>query len=109
MTWLEVASIAAGLGIGYWLVSVFMRHPEGDTVVDVPSDPEVELDAKRPWYEVLEVTEWASDEEVTAAYRSKASQYHPDKVATMGPEIRALALLKMREINDAWQEARRRH
>lgn len=106
MTWLEAASIAAGLGIGYWLVSVFTRRPgEGD---DLDAPPPADAEQKRLWHEVLEVSEWASDEEVAAAYRAKAAQYHPDKVATMGPEIRALAESKMREINAAWHEASRR-
>lgn len=114
MSWVELASIAAGLGIGYWLVSVFTQRP--DDVAGMPADdgsppPESDADASlgaRPWHEVLEVSEWAADEAVAAAYRAKAAQYHPDKVATMGPEIRALAALKMAEINAAWREARRR-
>lgn len=111
MTWVELASIAAGLGIGYWLVSVFTRRPDEDADSGMPP-PEFDAPAggaERPWHEVLDVSEWASGEEVAAAYRAKATQYHPDKVATMGPEIRALAALKMAEINVAWREARRRH
>lgn len=115
MSWVELASIAAGLGIGYWLVSVFIHRPDEAADADIHADegapPESEVkagDAERPWHEVLEVSEWASDEAVAAAYRAKAAQYHPDKVATMGPEIRALATLKMVEINAAWREARRR-
>lgn len=109
MTWVEAASIAAGLGIGYWLVSVFTRRPDDDAGIDMPPPVDgVDMEQTRPWHEVLDVSEWASDEEVTAAYRAKAAQYHPDKVATMGPEIRALATLKMREINAAWSEASRR-
>lgn len=112
MTWLEAASIVAGLAIGYWLVSVFTRRPDEDAGADAGMPPP-EFDAQtggveRPWHEVLDVSEWASDEEVAAAYRAKAAQYHPDKVATMGPEIRALAALKMAEINAAWRDARRR-
>jgi DnaJ-domain-containing protein 1 len=112
MTWVELASIAAGLGIGYWLVSVF-THRSDDAADAEGGLPPPESDApagaaERPWHEVLEVSEWAPDEAVAAAYRAKAAQYHPDKVATMGPEIRALAALKMAEINAAWREARRR-
>lgn len=109
MTWLEAASIAAGLGIGYWLVSVFTHRPDRQMEDGLPPpDVETDADGERPWHEVLDVSEWATDEEVAAAYRAKAAQYHPDKVATMGPEIRALAALKMAEINAAWREARRR-
>lgn len=34
-------------------------------------------------------------------------QYHPDKVATLGPEIRALAERKTRELNQAYEDAMR--
>lgn len=110
MRWVEVASIMAGLGIGYWLVSVFMHRDENAQDELTPPLDAVEPTAnERPWYEVLNVSEWASEEAVKAAYRSKISENHPDKVATMGAEIRALATLKTREINDAYREAMRRY
>ncbi|WP_256645472.1 J domain-containing protein [Thermomonas paludicola] len=109
MTWVEMASIAAGLGIGYWLVTVFTHRPDDADIEMPPPDAVEETSDARPWHEVLEVSEWASDEEVTAAYRARITQYHPDKVATLGAEIRALAALKAREINDAYRNARRRH
>ena len=58
-----------------------------------------------PWYVVLDVDRSASRAEITAAYRSRISQYHPDKVARMGPEIRALAEKKSAEINAAYETA----
>ena len=60
-----------------------------------------------PWYVVLDVDRSASRAEITAAYRSRISQYHPDKVARMGPEIRALAERKSAEINAAYETALR--
>ena len=58
-----------------------------------------------PWYVVLDVDRSASRAAITAAYRSRISQYHPDKVARMGPEIRALADKKSAEINAAYEAA----
>ncbi len=53
-------------------------------------------------YMVLGVAKGASKEEISDAYRSKAQQYHPDKVAHMAPEFQALAEQKMQEINEAY-------
>lgn len=58
-----------------------------------------------PWYVVLDVDRSASRAQITAAYRARISQYHPDKVARMGPEIRALAEKKSAEINAAYDSA----
>ena len=60
-----------------------------------------------PWYVVLDVDRSASRAQITAAYRARISQYHPDKVARMGPEIRALAEKKSAEINTAYETALR--
>ncbi|MFT4178678.1 MAG: J domain-containing protein [Thermomonas sp.] len=109
MTFIEGASIVAGLGIGYWLVSVFTRDPDQhdlDPSVDAEK-PTPGFDASAPWYEVLGVSEWASEEEVTAAWQAKQAQYHPDKVAAMGPEFRELAERKLAAIEQAYQDAMR--
>ena len=41
--------------------------------------------------------------------RKLASQYHPDKVASLGPELRELAERKSREITQAYREVMRAH
>ena len=110
MTWYEGLAIASGLAIGYWLVSVFTapRDPDADAP-EKPVGPSNSDVAEAPWHEVMGVSEWATEEQVTAAYRDRVGQYHPDKVATMGPEIRVLAERKTRELNDAYRQFRRRH
>lgn len=51
-------------------------------------------------YEILGVSENASDEEIKKAYRKLAKQYHPDNY-TDNP-LKNLADEKMKEINDAY-------
>lgn len=62
----------------------------------------------RPPYEVLDVRPGASQEEISAAYRRLVQQYHPDKVANMAPEFRELAERRMKEINAAYEQLKRR-
>lgn len=55
-------------------------------------------------FEVLDVPENASMEDIEQAYRKKISDYHPDKVANAAPELKALAEQRAREINAAYDE-----
>ncbi len=59
------------------------------------------------WFRILEVSEDASQEQIVTAYKQKIHQYHPDKVAQMGAEIRELAELKSQQINAAYGYARK--
>jgi len=52
-------------------------------------------------YKVLGLTKDASDEEVRRAYRKLALQYHPDRVATLGDDVKEAAKKKFQELNDA--------
>ncbi len=54
-------------------------------------------------YDILEVSPAASVDTITAAYRSLISRYHPDKVATLGQDLRDLAAQRATEINTAYQ------
>ncbi|BBO75817.1 hypothetical protein DSCW_32340 [Desulfosarcina widdelii] len=53
-------------------------------------------------YKVLEIEPGASKEEIKAAYRRLAAQYHPDKVQHLGREIRELAETRFKEIQQAY-------
>lgn len=52
-------------------------------------------------YKVLGISPDATDDEVRKAYRKMALQYHPDRVATLGDDVKAAATKKFQEINDA--------
>lgn len=52
-------------------------------------------------YKVLEISPDATDEEVKAAYRRQALKHHPDKVASLGEDVRRAAEKKFQEINNA--------
>ena len=52
-------------------------------------------------YKVLGILPSATDDEVKAAYRKMALKHHPDRVASLGEDIRKAAEEKFQEINAA--------
>ena len=54
-------------------------------------------------YAVLEISPSATDDEVKSAYRRMAMKNHPDKVATLGPEVQKAAAEKFRKIQEAYE------
>ena len=54
-------------------------------------------------YAVLEISPSATDDEVKSAYRRMAMKNHPDKVATLGPEVQKAAEEKFRKIQEAYE------
>lgn len=55
-------------------------------------------------YKVLGIDSSATDEEVKKAYRRMAMKYHPDKVESMGEEMKKNAEAQFREINEAYEQ-----
>jgi hypothetical protein len=134
VSFVEIGTILVGLVVGYWIVSVLFdwlaarrrgvfgqgEPVSRDGVADSPgaargpsqSPPPLNLpgnDDPANWPQVLEVVSTASPQQITAAYRRKIAQYHPDKVAQMGAEIRGLAELRSRQINAAYDFAMKLH
>jgi DnaJ-domain-containing protein 1 len=111
MTLTELTVSFLGLVTGYLVVSAVMGRKTKDAPRAPPAPPAppppAGLDTDRAvtlsnWYRVLGVREAATRDEITAAYKKLISQYHPDKVAQMGAEIRALAEAKSKQINASY-------
>lgn len=54
-------------------------------------------------YRILEIEPTATDEEVKKAYRRMAVKYHPDKVATLGPDVQKAAEEKFKAVSTAYE------
>jgi DnaJ like chaperone protein len=61
-----------------------------------------EQDLSGQHYATLGLDKGASGDEIKKAYRKLSMQYHPDKVAHLGDEFRAIAEGKMKDINAAY-------
>jgi len=105
MSLTQIVVILAGLFAGYRLVGYMLSPGTGDDDKRTPEDAGSDTPQPQRWYEVLEVSESASREEITRAWRQKLAQYHPDKVATLGDDIRAVAEEQTKRINAAYEEA----
>ena len=58
-------------------------------------------------YAVLEISPTATDDEVRSAYRRMAMKNHPDKVATLGPEVQKAAAEKFRQVQEAYESIKK--
>lgn len=102
MNGMDIVVIGLCLAIGYKFVSAMMAAPRGD-MADAP-DPKaaLQLDTRRPWYEVLGVAPDASRREIDTAYQALIAQYHPDKFIQHGDDIREVARVRAKELNAAY-------
>jgi len=58
-------------------------------------------------YEILEISESATDEEVKRAYKKMAVKYHPDKVSYLGEEAQETASQKFKKVNEAYEKIKK--
>ena len=70
---------------------------EVDSMLNL-SDGSTNLEAA---YKVLEISPNATDDEVRKAYKQLALKHHPDRVATLGEDVKRAAEKKFQEINAA--------
>lgn len=88
-------------GFASYFSAESLFEPTPDAPVDEPSPSD------RP-FAVLGVSPSASMEELTRARRALMLEYHPDRFAGAEPEIVAHAERRVRDINEAFAEIRRR-
>jgi len=114
-----IVVVVLGLLVGYWVVSLLL-NPKTPPAMPEPSEPAVadagpaaSRDQALPptsgssWNETLGVSPSATPDEIRSAYHALSGQYHPDKVAALGVELRALAESKTEEIGAAYREGMR--
>jgi len=58
-------------------------------------------------YKILEIESNVSDDEVKKAYRKMAKKYHPDKVASLGPNFQNAAKEKFQKVQQAYEEVKK--
>lgn len=58
-------------------------------------------------YSVLGISPSATDDEVRTAYRKMAMKNHPDKVATLGPDVQRAAEEKFRQVKEAYESIKK--
>lgn len=80
------------------------QTPSSDDAPPPPPDEQRLSHSRRSAHEVLGVPPGADQDAIRKAYLDLVKQYHPDRVASLAPEIKELAGRRMREINQAYEE-----
>ena len=99
--------------LGYYLYRIGLRgKPHGGRSAKDPDDRYEQTDATAAAgadnpHRVLGVEPDASQEDIRRAYRRLAAQYHPDKVAHLGLDLRHLAEQKFKAIQAAYEVLKR--
>jgi DnaJ-domain-containing protein 1 len=90
------------------------RQPEQERKAEIWRHRQRAWAAKQPeqfaeneWWSVLEVSPYASAEEIRRSYLRKIKQSHPDRVAWLAPEFLSLAETRSKILNAAYTEATR--
>ncbi|MEX0981992.1 MAG: TerB family tellurite resistance protein [Bacteroidales bacterium] len=77
------------------------------TSSDLDSIQAMFISASDAAYKILEIDTDVSDDELKKAYRRMAMKYHPDKVAHLGEDFKAVAQEKFRKVKDAYDSIKK--
>jgi hypothetical protein len=90
------------------------RQPEQEREAEIGRHRQREWAAKQSeqseenkWWSVLEVSPYATAEEIRRSYLRKIKQSHPDRVVWLAPEFLSLAERRSKILNAAYTEATR--
>ncbi|MGD8242977.1 MAG: DnaJ domain-containing protein [Desulfobacterales bacterium] len=109
--WLDDLAVLGLLAYYYYRIG-FRGKPFGGQYEQEPDDRRQQTDAPSAGgadnpHRVLGVEPDASQEDIRRAYRRLAAQYHPDKVAHLGNDLRHLAEQKFKAIQAAYEVLKR--
>jgi DnaJ-domain-containing protein 1 len=111
---MKIAILAIAAMVGFWVVGAILEHFQtkalktdassrsGAGPKPTPENETRQVDPIEEACRVLQLNRPFTTDELRAAYRQRMSQYHPDKVSSLGPEFRELAESKSKEINRAF-------
>ena len=102
--WLDDLAV---FGLVLWWVSRFRRSYQASGTSSAyarkeKAAPDKQEVPEEDPYKILDVQHGASKQEIKAAYKSLAAQYHPDKVQHLGKEFQELAHKKFVAIQEAY-------
>lgn len=105
MNFNEWAVVIGGGALGYWIVSVMWPNLRSDGVATRPASPPPV--PGRMWHEELGVPADADRDTIEAAFRAKAAEYRPERVAHLSPDVQARARERLSELELAYDAALR--
>lgn len=102
--------LCSACGAGYERASESSDSPDADEPREQaapPAEPPPPPPPPSSPWEVLGVAPNTPLPEVRRAYLALVAQYHPDKVAQLGPKLQALAQEETRRLVEAWEQVRK--
>ena len=107
IAWIVVAVLLAAFGAWFYVRHRNLKiRSERETPKDEDSSRK---SSQKDAYTILGVRRGDTFDEIRRAYRERMKEYHPDKVAGLGSELRELAERKAKEINMAFEELKKMH